>query len=61
MAFPSLGGPAHYRHRNAIVSRPSITSSCRAGRQGDPGSFAASYLSLQDDLLRIFGGDRMQN
>ncbi len=32
----------------------------RAGRQGDPGS-SRFYLSLQDDLLRIFGGQRMQN
>src|SRR5205823_2907548 len=32
----------------------------RAGRQGDPGS-SRFYLSLQDDLLRIFGGERMQN
>src|SRR3984957_5088208 len=32
----------------------------RAGRQGDPGS-ARFYLSLQDDLMRIFGGQRMQN
>ncbi|HEX4230849.1 MAG TPA: preprotein translocase subunit SecA [Bryobacteraceae bacterium] len=32
----------------------------RAGRQGDPGS-SRFYLSLQDDLLRIFGGDRMQS
>jgi preprotein translocase subunit SecA len=32
----------------------------RAGRQGDPGS-ARFYLSLQDDLMRIFGGHRMQN
>jgi preprotein translocase subunit SecA len=31
----------------------------RAGRQGDPGS-SKFFLSLQDDLLRIFGGDRMQ-
>jgi preprotein translocase subunit SecA len=31
----------------------------RAGRQGDPGS-SRFYLSLQDDLLRIFGGDRIQ-
>jgi len=31
----------------------------RAGRQGDPGS-ARFYLSLQDDLMRIFGGQRMQ-
>ena len=32
----------------------------RAGRQGDPGS-SRFYLSLQDDLMRIFGGEKMQN
>jgi preprotein translocase subunit SecA len=31
----------------------------RAGRQGDPGA-SRFYLSLQDDLLRIFGGERIQ-
>ncbi len=31
----------------------------RAGRQGDPGS-ARFYLSLEDDLLRIFGSDRLK-
>jgi len=30
----------------------------RSGRQGDPGS-SRFYLSLEDDLLRIFGGERM--
>ena len=30
----------------------------RAGRQGDPGK-TQFYLSLQDDLLRIFGGDKI--
>ena len=30
----------------------------RAGRQGDPGS-SCFYLSLEDDLMRIFGSDRM--
>ena len=30
----------------------------RSGRQGDPGS-SRFYLSLQDDLLRIFGSDRI--
>ncbi|MDI9476271.1 MAG: preprotein translocase subunit SecA [Natronincolaceae bacterium] len=30
----------------------------RAGRQGDPGS-SRFYISLGDDLMRIFGGDRM--
>lgn len=32
----------------------------RAGRQGDPGS-SQFFLSLEDDLLRIFGGDRIKN
>jgi preprotein translocase subunit SecA len=31
----------------------------RAGRQGDPGS-SSFYLSLEDDLMRIFGGDRVK-
>ena len=30
----------------------------RSGRQGDPGE-TQFYLSLQDDLMRLFGGDRM--
>ncbi len=30
----------------------------RSGRQGDPG-LSQFYLSLQDDLMRLFGGDRM--
>ncbi len=32
----------------------------RAGRQGDPGS-SQFYLSLEDDLLRIFGGEKIKN
>lgn len=32
----------------------------RSGRQGDPGS-SQFFLSMEDDLLRIFGGDRMKN
>ncbi|MBM4287098.1 MAG: preprotein translocase subunit SecA [Deltaproteobacteria bacterium] len=32
----------------------------RSGRQGDPGS-SRFYLSLEDDLLRIFGSDRMKS
>jgi len=32
----------------------------RAGRQGDPGS-SQFYLSLEDDLLRIFGGERLES
>jgi len=31
----------------------------RAGRQGDPGS-SRFYLSLEDQLMRIFGGERLQ-
>jgi preprotein translocase subunit SecA len=31
----------------------------RAGRQGDPGS-SRFYLSLEDDLMRIFAGDRVK-
>ena len=31
----------------------------RSGRQGDPGA-SRFYLSLEDDLMRIFGGERMQ-
>lgn len=32
----------------------------RSGRQGDPGS-SQFYISADDDLMRIFGGDRMKN
>lgn len=32
----------------------------RAGRQGDPGK-SRFYLSLEDNLLRIFGSDRIKN
>ncbi len=32
----------------------------RSGRQGDPGK-SRFYLSLEDNLLRIFGGDRLTN
>src|SRR5438309_734121 len=32
----------------------------RSGRQGDPGA-SRFYLSLEDDLMRIFGGDRLMN
>ena len=32
----------------------------RAGRQGDPGS-SQFFLSLEDDLLRIFGGDNIKS
>jgi preprotein translocase subunit SecA len=32
----------------------------RSGRQGDPGS-SQFFLSLEDDLMRIFGGDRLKS
>ena len=32
----------------------------RSGRQGDPGE-TQFYVSMQDDLMRMFGGDRMQS
>ncbi len=31
----------------------------RAGRQGDPGS-SQFFISMEDDLMRLFGGERMQ-
>lgn len=32
----------------------------RSGRQGDPGA-SVFYLSMEDDLVRVFGGDTMKN
>ena len=32
----------------------------RAGRQGDPGE-SKFFLSLEDDIMRLFGGERIQN
>lgn len=32
----------------------------RSGRQGDPGS-SRFYISLEDDLMRLFGGERFRN
>jgi len=32
----------------------------RAGRQGDPGS-SQFFLSLEDDLMRVFGGEKVKN
>ena len=32
----------------------------RSGRQGDPG-MSKFYISLEDDLMRLFGGDRLYN
>src|SRR5947209_424129 len=43
---------AKYHEREASIV-------AQAGRQGDPGS-SRFYLSLEDDLMRIFGSDRIQ-
>jgi len=55
---PELGG-LHVlgcqRHESRRIDNQLLG---RAGRQGDPGS-SQFYLSLEDDLLRIFGGDRI--
>lgn len=32
----------------------------RSGRQGDPGS-SQFYISMEDDLMRVFGGDRLKS
>ncbi len=47
-----IGGQRHESRRidNQLLGR--------SGRQGDPGS-SQFYLSMEDDLLRIFGGDRI--
>ena len=44
------------RHESRRIDNPRRG---RAGRQGDPGS-SCFYLSMEDQLLRIFGGDRMR-
>ena len=55
------GRPAHLRHgapRIAAHRQPAPRTRRTPGRSR---SARASILSLQDDLLRIFGGERMQN
>src|SRR5262249_19988192 len=55
----SRGGGVHSvgteRHESRRIDNPLRG---RAGRQGDPGS-SRFYLSLEDPLLRIFGGERL--
>src|SRR5437773_275888 len=48
---PALVGPVSIEKDNQLRGR--------SGRQGDPGS-SRFYLSLEDDLLRIFGSQRIQ-
>ena len=58
-AWPQLGG-LHIigteRHESRRIDNQLRG---RSGRQGDPGS-SRFYLSLEDDLLRIFGSERIQ-
>ena len=51
-----IGGLARHRHRapRGPADRPPAAGRC--GRQGDPGS-SRFYLSLEDDLMRIFAGE----
>ena len=45
------------RHESRRIDNPLRG---RAGRQGDPGE-TRFYISLEDDLMRLFGGERIQN
>ena len=45
------------RHESRRIDNPLRG---RAGRQGDPGA-SRFYLSLEDDLMRLFGGDRVSS
>src|SRR5918994_2024178 len=54
-----LGGNAEYMARQQCLGEEVAEKLPRgAGRQGDPGS-SRFYLSLEDDLMRIFGSDRI--
>ena len=50
--------PAHLGTERHEARRIDNQLRGRAGRQGDPGS-SRFYLSLEDDLMRIFGSDRI--
>jgi preprotein translocase subunit SecA len=50
---PSSRSPTHRSNRTHLQLRG------RSGRQGDPGS-TRYFLSLEDNLFRIFGGDKIQ-
>jgi preprotein translocase subunit SecA len=51
--------PLHRRHR-APRARIDNQLRGRSGRQGDPGA-SRFFLSLQDDLMRIFGSERLES
>ena len=46
------------QHKAEIAGRIDNQLRGRAGRQGDPGE-TRFYISLEDDLMRLFGGDRV--
>ena len=60
-----LGGNPDFRARRRVGSEASPEEYLnqlrgRSGRQGDPG-FSRFYLSLDDDLMRLFGGDSLKS
>lgn len=57
---PELGGLAIIGTERHESRRIDNQLRGRAGRQGDPGS-SQFFLSLEDDLMRIFGGDNIKN
>jgi preprotein translocase subunit SecA len=52
------GGAAHHRLGAARVAADRPAASRPRGRQGDPGA-TQFFLSLEDDLMRLFGSDRI--
>ena len=52
------GRPVHLRHRAARVAPDRQPAARPLGRQGDPGE-SRFYLSAEDDLVRLFAGDRI--
>ncbi len=52
------GRSLRHRHRAAREPPHRQPAARRSGRQGDPGR-SLFYLSLEDDLMRIFGSERM--
>ena len=55
-----LGGPAIIGTERHESRRIDNQLRGRAGRQGDPGS-SVFYVSFEDELIRRFGGDRIQS
>ena len=60
-AVKDAGGPVSFWPPNRHESRR-MTTSCAAssGRQGRPGTVPPFFLSLEDDLMRIFGSERLE-